>query len=329
MTKKLIILCASLLVATTAIAATKKETPRKKVLISQLIEHPALDATTKGIIEGLEKNGFKRGENLDLRVESAQANAGLAAQIAGKFVAQNPDIVVGVATVSAQSFAKYAIEGRVKLVFSTVTDPLGASLVQSLDRPGNNTSGVSNFIALEPQIKLFRELQPKLKRLGFLYNPGESNSVSLVKKLEELCPPLGLALVKQTVSKTADVPQAATKLANQVDAIFISNDNTSLGALQSIVQAANKVKIPVYVSDTDAVELGALAALGPNQYEVGLQTGAMIARSLRGDNLDTMPVEFPIKMDMVLNFAAAKSLGIAIPDDVRLRATRVIEKSTS
>jgi putative ABC transport system substrate-binding protein len=130
--------------------------------------------TTKGIIDGLEQNGYKRGVNLDLRVESAQANSALSSQIAAKFVSQDPDIVVGVATISAQSFAKYAKENKAKLVFSSVTDPLKAELVQSLDKPGNNTSGVSNFVELEPQIKLFQQIQSNLKRLGFLYNPSES-----------------------------------------------------------------------------------------------------------------------------------------------------------
>lgn len=296
----------------------------KKVFISQVVEHPALNITTKGIIDGLEQSGFKRGKNLDLRVESAQANPALAAQIATKFVNQNSDIVVGVGTISAQSFARYAANNQVKLVFSSVTDPLGASLVKNIKEPGNNTSGVSNFVALEPQIKLFQKLQPTLKRLGILYNPGELNSMSIVKRLEELTPKFGITLIKQTANKTADVAQAVTKLAGSVDAIFISNDNTALSALQSIINVANRAKIPVYVSDTDAAELGALAALGPNQYQIGLQTGKMIARGLKGENLGVMPVEFPQKTDLYLNEKAALISGIAIPKDMKAEAARVI-----
>jgi putative ABC transport system substrate-binding protein len=298
----------------------------KKVLISQVVEHPALDDTTKGIIDTLTKSGFKSGENLDLRVESAQANPALAAQIASKFANQKPDVVVGVGTISAQSFAKYANDGKVKLIFSSITDPLGASLVQSLEKPGKNTSGVSNFVALEPQIKLFLRLQPQLKRLGVIYNPGEINSVSIVKKLEVLCPQMGLTLVKQVANRTAEVAQAATHLAANADAIFISNDNTSLSALQSVVRAANQAKIPVYVSDTDAVILGALAALGPNQYDVGVQTGKMVVRTLNGENPGTMPVEFPLKTDLYINLDAAKMLNITIPDDLRAQAAALIEK---
>lgn len=299
-------------------------TPNKKVLISQVIEHPALDATTQGIIDGLAEAGYKKGETLDIRVESAQANGALAGQIASKFVTQDPSIVVGVGTLTAQSFAKYASEGKVKLVFATVTDPLGAGLVKSLKNPGNNTSGVSNFVSLGPQLSLFKKLQPNLKKIGILYNSGEVNSIHIVKQLEDLCPKLGLTLIKQTVSKTADVSQAATKLAQNVDAILISNDNTALGALPNIIKAAQNAKIPVYVSDTDAVEQGALAALGPNQYEVGKQAGKMVVRILQGADINSQPVEFPSKTELYINLDTASQIGLSIPKDVLKKASKVI-----
>ena len=324
--KKLIVAIISIFFAINVVASGNAIV-QKKVYISQVVEHPALNVTVKGIIDGLEKNGFKRNKNLNVRIESAQANAALASQIAVKFVNQNPDVVVGVGTISAQSFAKYARENKAKLVFSSVTDPVGASLIDDLKRPSNNTSGVSNFVALEPQLKLFQKLQPKLRRLGVLYNSGEINSISIVKQLEKLCPKVGINLLKQTANKTADVSQAAMKLSSQVDAIFISNDNTALGALQSVIKVTNKFKIPVYVSDTDAVELGALAALGPNQYQIGLQTGQMIAYILNGKNLNQMPVEFPSKTNLYINEEAAQLVGIKIPKEIKLQATRIIKKN--
>jgi putative ABC transport system substrate-binding protein len=297
----------------------------KKVLISQVVEHPALNATTRGITDALAQAGFIQGKNLELRVESAQANVSLAGQIASKFVNQNADVVVGVGTISAQSFIKYASKGETKLIFSSVTDPLGAGLVKSLETPGNNTSGVSNFVELEPQLKLFETIQPKLKRLGILYNPGEVNSVSIVNKLETLAPNYNLNLVKQSVAKTADVAQNAVRLAENSDAIYIGNDNTALSSLQSVIKAAQNAKIPVYVSDTDAVEQGAVAALGPNQYEVGLQTGKMIVRVLQGADINTIPVEFPDKTELYLNLIAAEKANITIPDDVIKTAAKVIK----
>lgn len=305
-------------------ASTNAETP-KKVYISKIVEHPALDATTKGIIDALQQKGYEKGKNLEVRVESAQANPALAQQIAVKYINKSPDIAVGVGTVTAQSFAKQAAAGKVKLVFSSVTDPLKAGLVQSLDHPGNNTTGVSNYVDLEPQLDLFKKLQPNLKKLGFLYNPGEANSAILKEKLETLCPKLGLTLVCQAINKTADVAQNATKLAQNAQAIFISNDNTALSSLQSVIKAAQAAKIPIYVSDTDAVAIGAVAALGPNQYEVGLQTGHIIARLLDGSDITNEKVEFPTKNDLYLNADAAKRVGINIPDDLLKSATKVFD----
>lgn len=294
-----------------------------KVLISQVVEHPALDETTRGIIDGLQANGFKQGESVMVRVESAQASAVLASQIASKFVNQQPAVVVGVGTLSAQSFGKAARERRTKLIFSSVTDPLAVELVESLENPGYNTSGVSNFIPLEPQLALFKKIQPRLKRLGILYNPGEINTVRIVQNLEAICPQVGLTLIKQAAIKTGDIPQASARLARQVDALLISNDNTALAAFPSIVRAAHKVGIPVYVSDTDAVTQGALLALGPNQYTVGLQTGAMVARVLRGEEIANLPVEFPHETQLVINLEVATRLGITIPEEIRLQATLI------
>lgn len=296
-----------------------------KVYISQLVEHPALDATTKGIIQGLSDKGYK-DENLELIVESAQGNVSLANQIANKLISKNPDIVVGVATVTAQSFSKYARTGKTKLIFSSVTDPVDAGLVNSVIKPGNNTSGVSNFISLEPQIEMFLKIKPDIKKLGFLYNPGELNSISLIEKLKVICPTYGIELITVSASKTSEVAQSAAKLSSLVDAIFVSNDNTALSAFKTIVKAANNVSIPVFVSDTDIVKDGAVAALGPNQYDLGLQTANMIVSILEGKDINTAPVEFPKKIELYLNPNAAEKVGIKIPKELFESASYLVGK---
>ena len=271
------------------------------ILISQVVDHPALNETTRGIIDALKDAGYSANTGTEIRVESAQGNMALASQIASKFMGQNPTLLVGVGTISAQSLASAAKKRGIPVVFSSITDPLGAGLIKALDNPGTGMSGVSNFVDIEPQLRLFQKLQPNLKKLGILYNPGEINSLKIVRELEKICPKLGIQLVKQGLTKTSEAGQQATKVAAQVDALFISNDNTALSCLQSILGAARKRKIPVYVSDTDAVALGATAALGPNQYQIGRQTGAMIVRVLKGADINKMPVEFPSQTDLVIN----------------------------
>lgn len=296
----------------------------KKVSISQVIEHPALDATTRGIIDALAKHNYHRNKNLELRVESAQGNGALAAQIANKFVQQQSDVIVAVGTLSAQSFAKYAASKKINLIFASVTDPVSASIVKSLSNPGNNTSGVSNFVALEPQLELFKKIQPQLQKLGILYNPGEINSTIIVQKLEQIAPKFGITLIKQAVPRPMDTPQATAKLANNCDAIFISNDNSMLSAIQSILKIANVKKIPVYVSDTDQVGQGALAALGPNQYAIGLQAGDMVAKILNGEAIASMPVQFPQKTELYINLRVAQQLGINVSPELQRNAVKII-----
>ncbi len=301
------------------------DSKKVKIYISQLVDHPALDATTKGIIQGLSDKGYK-DENLELIVESAQGNVSLANQIANKLISKNPDIVVGVATVTAQSFSKYARTGKTKLIFSSVTDPVDAGLVNSVIKPGNNTSGVSNFISLEPQIEMFLKIKPDIKKLGFLYNPGELNSISLIEKLKIICPTYGIELITVSASKTSEVAQSAAKLSSLVDAIFVSNDNTALSAFKTIVKAANNVSIPVFVSDTDIVKDGAVAALGPNQYDLGLQTANMIVSILEGKDINTASVEFPKKIELYLNPNAAEKVGIKIPKELFESASYLVGK---
>ena len=300
-----------------------------KVLLSQSVEHAALNRTVDGIREGLKRGGYEDGKNLALRVESAQGSPVLAAQIARKFSSQQPSLVVGVGTLSAQSLALYARDKQVKLVFSSVTDPLASGLVKSLDHPSSSITGVSNYMTLRPQLELFLKIQPTLKRLGILYNAGELNAVAIVRELQALCVEKGITLITQTVVRAPDIAQAAAKLAAQVDALFISNDNTVLSGFQSVVQAAQKAKIPVYVSDTDMVAAGALAALGPNQFDLGLQTSQMILRVLKGEEVGAMAVEFPAKSEIYLNEEVAKNLNITLSDDLLKAADQVVGKRSS
>jgi putative tryptophan/tyrosine transport system substrate-binding protein len=289
---------------------------RVKIYISQLVEHPALDATTKGIVQGLADAGYTKDKNLDLVIESAQGNISLANQIANKLISKDPDIVVGVATISAQTLSKYARLGKAKLIFSSVTDPVDAGLVETMKNPGRNTSGVSNFVPIEPQLEMFLKIKPSIKKLGFLYNPGESNSLSLIKKLKEICPKYGIELITVSASKTSEVAQSAIKLSGLADAIYVSNDNTALSAFKTIVKAANKASIPVFVSDTDIVKDGAVAALGPNQYNLGIQTAKMIVKVIKGQDMETIAAEYPKDIELFLNPKAAEQIGVVIPSEL-------------
>lgn len=281
----------------------------QQVLISKVVDHKALDQTVLGIIDGLKEEGFVDKKNITLKVESAQGQPLLAAQIAAKLAASNPEVVVGVGTLSAQTLKSYVLKGKNSyLIFSSITDPVGANLVSSQDELNPFISGVSNFVDLRPQILLIKEFIPDIKTLGILYNPSELNSVMIVDKLKTLCDELNITLKKQTVSKTADVAIATIKLSKEVEAIFVSNDNTVLSALPVAIKESLKVKVPLFVSDTDAVAMGALAAYGPNQYQIGKETAKIIARALRKEALP--PYQLPDKLELFINEETALELNL-------------------
>lgn len=296
----------------TAFGDNEKPASFPRIGICQIVEHPALDATYQGIIDELKALGYVNKQNIAIDFQSAQGSPLIASQIAQRFAGQEAEIMVGIGTTAAQALVKPAQSIESKVVFSSVTDPLQAGLVENLKAPAKNVTGVSNFVPIDPQFELFKQIQPKLKRLGVVYNPGEANSVSLLIKIEEAAGRTGLEIVPVTAVESSEVNTAVKSLVGKVDAIFVSNDNTALSAFDSIILVAREAKIPVYVSDTDMVKKGAVAALGPNQYQLGRQTGKMIVKILQGTYVNDLPVEFPADMEFYFNATSADKLGLYV-----------------
>jgi putative ABC transport system substrate-binding protein len=285
------------------------------IYVMKIVDHRALDETVRGLREVL------ADRNVKVRVESAQGNPSTAMQIAQKFSSKRPAVAVAIGTVAAQSLVRYASGegGQLPLVYSSVTDPQSAGLAAI-----HNVTGVSNFVPLRPQLELFKRLQPSIGTIGVPYNPGEANSVAIVNALKPICEEMGIGLVLRAATRTGEMPQAAAELARRVDAIFVSNDNTALAALAAIVGVANSQGIPVYVSDRDAVQLGALAALGPNQRDIGRQTGRMVARILDGELVSNVAAECAASMALTINLRAANMLAIAVDEKLIEEAEEVL-----
>lgn len=301
--------------------------PKDKILIAvaQVIEHPALDKTFEGFVDGMSRGGYVDGLNCKIVRESAQGNPALALQIAQKFVGQKAKLIVGLGTSTAQAAAKATENSpNIPIIFSSVTDPLGSKIVATLEKPGGNVTGVSNFVDPSKQMDVFKKILPQMKRLGVIYNPGEANSVSLVESMEKVAEQNGLTLVKAPASKTGEVQGAAQNLVGKTDAIFVNNDNTALAAFDAVVKVGSENQLPVFVSDVDLVKKGAIAALGANQYELGHQTARMAVRMLNGLGApSTTPVEFPLKVKLELNVDVANKLDIEFMQDLTSSSERV------
>lgn len=309
-------LAGSMLLTSTTVAA-KVAT----VAVSQIVEHPALDAARQGLLDGLKEQGYVEGENLKFEYKTAQGNPAIAVQIARQFVGENPDVLVGIATPSAQ--ALLAATKSIPIVFTAVTDPVGAKLVSQLSHPGKNVTGLSDLSPINQHVELMQEILPNLKTIGVVYNPGEANAVSLVELLKKSAKDHGLTIVEATALKSADVQSATQAIASKSDIIYAPTDNTVASAIEGMIVAANQAKTPVFGGATSYVKSGAIASLGFDYYQVGKQTAQYVVEILKGDKPGDLAVKVAQGSDLAINETAAKLLAITIPKPVLERATSV------
>lgn len=292
--------------------------------ITQIVEHPALDASRQGALDELAERGYVEGDNLEVDFQNAQGDTSIAAQIARKFAGDRPDLVLAISTPSAQAAAS-ALQDDTPIVFTAVTDPLIAKLVSDMDAPGGNITGVVDAPPLKAQLQLIRDMFPEAKRLGVIYNPGEANSVSQAEKLGVMAPELDFELVEVTASRTSEVMGAARSLAGRADAIYVPVDNTVVSALESVLKVGYDADIPVFTGDNSSVERGALASLGFSYYDMGRQTGEMIASILGGEKAGDLPVGTVEKLELILNRGAAEQIGYEIPAEFEEQAVEIFE----
>jgi len=293
------------------------------VAVTAIVEHPALDAVRKGVQDTLAAAGYKEGENLKFLFESAQGNPATAAQIARQFAGEDPSVIVPISTPSAQAVVSATRD--IPVVFTAVSDPLGAQLVKNMDKPGGNVTGLSDMSPVAEHIALIKEILPNAKSIGYLYNSGEANSVSLLAVLKTEAEKAGLTVVESAATKSAEVQGAARALVGRADVIYVPTDNTIISALEGAVAVAEEAKLPLFTADTDSVNRGSIAALGFNYYDVGKQTGDIVVRILKGENPGDIAVKVAAGSDLVVNKKAAEKMGVTLPESVLKRANRVVE----
>lgn len=315
------ILAAAVFAGAALLSSTSIMAKTAKVAVSQIVEHPALDATRQGLIDGLKAKGYVDGQNLEFEYKTAQGNPAIAVQIARQFVGENPDVLVGIATPTAQALV--SATRSIPIVFTAVTDPVGAKLVKKMEQPGKNVTGLSDLSPVEQHVELIKELLPNVKTIGVVYNPGEANAVSLMKILKDSATKNGLDIVEATALKSADVQSATQTIAEKSDVIYALIDNTVASAIDGMVVAANQAKTPVFGAATSYVEHGAFASLGFDYYQIGVQTADYVASILEGTEPGTLDVKVAKGSDLVINKTAADKLGLEIPKSVLDRATSI------
>jgi putative ABC transport system substrate-binding protein len=293
-----------------------------KLGIIQIVEHEALDASRNGFLDVLKENGYAEGENLKVDYQNAQGDMPTAQTIAKKFVSEKSDLVLAIATPTAQAMAGATAE--IPILITAVTDPVGAQLVNSMEKPETNVTGTTDMNPVKEQLQLMKELVPNVKNVGIIFNTSEQNSEVQVEIARQAAPELGLELKEAVATNSSEVMQAAQSLVGKVDAIYVPTDNTVVSAVESVIKVSEDNNIPIISGESSTVKKGALGTVGIDYYKLGRQTGEMALDIINGKNPAEMPVQKQKEMSVVINKNTADKFSLEIPQSI-LDKAEIIE----
>lgn len=282
-----------------------------RIGISQFITHQSLDATREGFVDELAKQGYVEGKNIEIDLQNAQGEQRNLKTISQQ-LAESSDVVLAIATPSAQSLANTT--QTIPVIFSAVTDPVSAKLVESREHPGGNVTGTSDQSsdAISTQINLIKKVLPKAKTIGILYTQSEPNSVVQKDEAKRLLEEKGFTVVEKTILDSNNVKAAAESLMAEVDMVFVPTDNIISSTMETVKQVSIKHKVPVFGGSTEMIAVGGLYNYGTNYEELGRQTARMLVRVLKGEKPENIAVELPEKLELHTNQEMADALGIDI-----------------
>ena len=298
--------------------------------ISQFAEHGSLDNCREGFLEGLKEAGIEEGKNLKVNYDNAQADTGTAGTIADSYVSKKVDLICAIATPSAMSAYNAAMSADIPVVYTAVSDPVGAGLAKEDGSNAGNITGSCDLLPVDEQLKMIRKMLPDAKKIGILYTTSEANSVSTIKEYKKVSDKYGFEIVDTGINTLADVDMAAADLVGKVDCICNLTDNTVVASLPTILDKANEKKIPVFGSEIEQVKIGCLAAEGIDYIALGKQTGKMAAKVLKGEaKASEQNFETITEPGFYVNNKVAENLGITVPDDLANNAVESFDEITA
>ena len=286
-----------------------------KIGISQFAEHGSLDNCREGFLEGLKEAGIEEGKNLTVEYQNAQTDTGTASTIADSFVSGKVDMICAIATPCASSAYNSCLNTDIPVVYTAVSDPVSAGLANEDGTSIGNITGSSDILPVEEQLKMIREMMPEAKKIGILYTTSEANSCSTIEQYKSLAGDYGFEIVDTGINTSADIETAATDLVSKVDCLCNLTDNTVVNALQTVLDKANNAGIPVFGSEIEQVKSGCVASMGIDYFQLGVETGAMAAKILKGEATaqDTNFITAS-KAELYVNTAAADKIGMKLDD---------------
>lgn len=278
-----------------------------KVGVLQYMEHESLTAAREGFVAELADNGYKEGDKLVLDYQNAQGDQANLQTISEQLIDGN-DLVLAIATPAAQSLVTVSTE--TPILFTAVTDPISADLVESLEKPGGLLTGTSDQAPIDKQVELLGQAVPDAKTVGILYTTSERNSEVQVEQAEKLLKEAGYKVVLKGITSSNEVQDATTSLMKDVDAVFVPTDNTVAATMSMIGELSAEHKVPVIGGSTDMVDQGGLLTYGTNYEALGRQTAKMAIKIIEGEKVTEVPVEYPEAVNLHVNEEMAQKLGI-------------------
>lgn len=319
--KKIMVVLLLMTMTFTLLSGCGKKEKVFKIGVNQLVTHAALDASYQGFVDELKEAGYIDGENIAIDYNNAQGDQSNANTIATKLVNDNNDLILAIATPSAQAVANATKD--IPILVTAVTDPAGSGLVASNEAPGGNVSGTSDLTPVKQQIELITKLLPNAKKIAVLYCSSESNSKIQADMAIKAANELGLTAEEATVSNSNEIQQVVQSLVGKVDAIYAPTDNIIAAGMPTVSQVANSNNLPVICGEEGMVEAGGLATYGIDYYKLGRLTGKQAIKIIKGEaKTATMPIEYlpDEEYTLTINYDVAKQLGITIPDDLKAQA---------
>ncbi|MGO3202084.1 MAG: ABC transporter substrate binding protein [Ruoffia tabacinasalis] len=274
--------------------------------VLQFVEHESLDQNYQGFIDGLEEAGYVEGENLTLNYLNASGDTANL-QSMSENVTNSSDYIFAIATPAAQAIAN--VEQKKPVLFSSVSDPVGAGLVENLEEPEANITGTTDAGPIEDQVALLQAVVPDAERVGIIYNSGEANSMSEAEKATAALEAAGIEVVEATVTSTNDISQVMSGLVNDdVDAVFTVTDNTIASAMTLVGDLALEAGLPIIGGSKDMALANGLTTYGLDYYELGKQTAGMLVEIIESGEI--IPVESADTLELVVNEENAETLGL-------------------
>ncbi|MEG0330046.1 MAG: ABC transporter substrate-binding protein [Longicatena sp.] len=316
------------LLCTSVLAGCSKGSKEEKipvVSVAQIVEHKSLNTIRDSFKAEMSELGYVDGKNIKLDYKDAGGQQSNLGSIMSTFEGNKSDVIVAIATPTALSAAKYA--KKIPVVFSAVSDPVGANLMKDLNKPENNITGTSDEIQVDQILELALKVNPTLKKLGFIYNSSEANSVSNLEKAKKFCKEKNIELVEGSGANITEIQSAVSVLVDKCDAIFAPNDNTVASSMNALVETANKKKIPVYTGADSMVSDGGFASVGIDYTDLGKETAKMVDQILKGKKVADIPVKvFKTNLNIYINENTMKTIGISLPKDIQDSKNLVIMK---